>query len=136
MRGNPRLPREWEVATAHPVNALLVGSPRVTQECLRALRPRLRPPIVTIRHGRRLTLPRVADVGTVILHDIGGLAPADQQRLIEWTESAYTRAYVISTSRTELVRNVAEGTFKDTLYYRLNMLYIDASGSTASGARQ
>jgi hypothetical protein len=118
------LPGDWELATACALNTVLVGPPRVTRTCVSALGARLRTPVVTIHPPAPLARPAVDEVRTLILHDVTVLPSADQQRLLEWLDHPRGQTRVISTSPTPLVKKVAEGAFLETLYYRLNTVYI------------
>jgi DNA-binding NtrC family response regulator len=66
--------------------------------------------------------------GTVVLRDVGRLDPALQRRLADML-AATSRdrrhaARVIATSTEPLDERVHEGTFDDTLYYRLNAIHL------------
>ena len=110
------------------VNLFLVGPRSVTQNLLELLLPDLHNPIATWFPGERLELPLPAENGTMIFYDIGALADDDQRRLLQHLASAPTRTQIISTSSTPLLPRVHAGTFDDTLYYRLNHIYMDLSG--------
>jgi hypothetical protein len=130
-----RMREDWRVArAAHAdlqsmgmphVNLMLVGPPGPIQGMLDLLHNTCAQPVVPWRPGRQLMLPPVAAARTLILEDVGELEYQDQCRLTEWLERAEGRAQVISTSPTPFLPRVAMGKFLDTLYYRLNMVFVD-----------
>jgi transcriptional regulator of acetoin/glycerol metabolism len=113
------------------VNLILVGPRSVTQDLLELLLPDLHSPIATWFPGERLVLPPQAHAGTMIFYDIGNLGHDDQLRLLDPLWSGRWQAQIISTSSTPLLPRVHAGTFDDTLYYRLNHVYMDLSGPSS-----
>jgi hypothetical protein len=132
-----RVRDDWRIArAAHgdlrlmgmpKMNLLLVGESGPVQGVLELMEQTAAQPIVAWRPGDPLSLPPVARARTVILHDVSALDPAQQQGLSDWLDAADGRAQVISTSPSPLLPRVEMGEFLDTLYYRLNMVYIDLS---------
>src|SRR5262245_40240876 len=59
-------------------------------------------------------------IGSLIIHNVANLTPANQQRLLEWLSNQDRRRSVIATSIEPFYRNVESGLFSDGLYYRLN----------------
>lgn len=108
------------------VNLFLVGPRSATQSLLELLLPDLHNPIATWFPGEPLTLP--ARTGTMIFYDIGALASGDQRRLLDHVRDGTGEAQIISTSSTPLLPRVHAGSFDDSLYYRLNHIYMDLSG--------
>ena len=47
--------------------------------------------------------------------------------LLRWLERATGRTQVVSTTSTSLLPRVQDGTFVDTLYYRLNTVCLDVA---------
>jgi hypothetical protein len=131
-----RLREEWRVArSAHAellhlgmprVNLLLTGRDGVIEYLLDALLPDLREPIGRWSPGDRLLLPPSALVGTMIFQDISAMSFDDQRRLMDWLTTA-SKTQVISTSPVSLMRQVEAGKFIEALYYRLNIISIDAT---------
>ena len=110
-------------------NLLVVGREGVVQNVLDMLLPDLRTPIDQWRPSGRLALPPVAQTGTMILRDVGALPPDDQRRLLEWLGLTAGHAQVVSTTASPLLSRVHAGVFLDTLYYRLNTVCVDVTGS-------
>lgn len=132
-----QLREDWRLARAAHVDLTLMGMPRVNlllvgadsaiQAVLDLLLTDLRQPVMRWRAGERLVLPRVGRAGTIILHDVGAMEYEDQQRLLEWLDRAAGRAQIISTTAESLMPRLESREFIDTLYYRLNTVYVDVT---------
>jgi transcriptional regulator of acetoin/glycerol metabolism len=81
--------------------------------------------MTTWRAGEKLALPPAHQQGTLILHDVGNLSPAEQLELLGWLADVDRDVQVVSTSSTQLMPRVNSGAFLDTLYYRLNTVCVD-----------
>jgi DNA-binding NtrC family response regulator len=84
-------------------------------------------PLASWCPGEPLVLPPAACAGTVILKNVGALAPDDQLRLLDWLEAAVGRTQVVSTTPATLLPHVQAGMFIEQLYYRLNTVCVDMS---------
>jgi hypothetical protein len=114
---------EWRVlATARP-NLLLVGDAVVTSKILRALRPMLQEP-VWVTAAAPLSLPSSSQ-GTLVVQDGASLAAADQARLLQWLSDHQPGVQLVTTTPTPLLPFVLRGAFLDTLYYCLNVMYVE-----------
>jgi len=87
-------------------------------------------------HEARAGFFQTADGGTVFLDEIGETSPAMQVKLLRvlqdkevcmvgTTRSRTVNARVIAASNKDLLTLVRKGTFRDDLYYRLNVIAID-----------
>lgn len=133
----PPLPDHWRLARAAHVDLLLMGMPRVNlllvapdgvvRYVLESLLLDLREPIARWNPGEPLTLPDPNRAGTLILHHVHSLPPAEQLQLIDWMETAEGRTQVVSTAPTPLLPRVHSGEFIDILYYRLNTVCVDVT---------
>jgi hypothetical protein len=112
------------------VNLLLVGADGVTHHLLELLLPELHDPITTWCPGQHLVLPPPEYAGTMIFYQVGALARDEQWRLLEHLGRATGQLQIVSTSSAPLLPRVHAGTFDDTLYYKLNHIYLDANAST------
>jgi Sigma-54 interaction domain len=77
-----------------------------------------------------------ADIEDLVIHEVHGLNEAQQTallRLLE-TDTDCGRCRIIATSSTSLFDRVREGTFLETLFYRLNVIHI-VSDSCTEGRR-
>ena len=81
-----------------------------------------------------------AHKGTLFLDEVGTMSPALQMKLLRaLQEREFERVgdnqtikvdvRVIAATNSELPRMVAEGTFREDLYYRLNVIPIDAAAA-------
>jgi DNA-binding NtrC family response regulator len=83
-------------------------------------------------NGYDTPAPTAADSGTVFLRDVGELPRPLQKRLSERLAIMRTRPgaarpihrRVISSTPTPLVDRIEQGTFDDSLYYRLNVIHL------------
>ena len=87
-------------------------------------------------HERRIGRIEAADGGTVFLDEIGDLAPEMQVLLLRFLQERTidrigarrpitVNARVIAATNADLAKAMAEGRFREDLYYRLNVLVID-----------
>jgi transcriptional regulator of aromatic amino acid metabolism len=109
------------------VNLLLVGADSVIQNVIETLLMDLREPIAHWSVGEPLVLPPESSAGTMILHDVGTLPQWEQRRLLRWLEQTTGPTQVVSTSAVSLLPRVQNGSFVDTLYYRLNTICLDVA---------
>lgn len=114
-RMNPTLPR---------VNLLLIGPDSAIDNVLGTVTADARQPVVSWQPGKPFVLPN-PHPGTVIVRGVDTLVQDDQRRLLEWLERAAGVTQVISTSSAPLLPSVEAGAFMQTLYYRLNTIYLD-----------
>jgi hypothetical protein len=132
-----QLREDWRVArAAHTelallgmprVNLLLTGAEGVIENLLDALLPNFREPIGQWSPGDRLLLPPAKLIRTMILREVGAMPDEDQRRLLEWLNEAAGRTQVVSTTSAPLLPRVEAGAFIDALYYRLNIVCVDAT---------
>jgi hypothetical protein len=132
-----RLREDWRVArAAHAeiaalgtprVNLLLTGPDAVIENLLDALFADLHEPIGRWCPGEQLLLPPPILIGTMIFQDVGAMPMTDQHRLLHWLTGAVGRTQVVSTTSASLLPDVHSGAFLEALYYRLNIVSIDAS---------
>ena len=118
----------WEaVAVRLPI--LLTGPRSTTDDWIHHLQRRLALPVIEVACDAGLRTTALDDAGTVVLHDVERLRPADQLRLLQWLEEPQ-RAQIISTSSRTLYPLVGAGRFLEDLYYRLNSVYLDRTNPT------
>jgi len=109
------------------VNVLLAGKDEVIRLVLQTLRAHVQQPVSSWSPSDPFTLPPRDRSGTLILHEVGALAIREQIRLLEWSARGMRGTQVISTTSEPLFPRVRAGAFIDTLYYRLNTVYIDVT---------
>ena len=120
---------DMKLAYVSRTNVLIVGPEPLVNNALSLAAPDLhRDALVQCGNGR-LQLPAVSPSrhAIVVVRDVDALNPAEQRRLLEWLEAGSTRTQVISTAAVPLMPLVEAHSFNDTLYYRLNTIYIDLS---------
>jgi hypothetical protein len=120
----------WEAAVAARLPILLTGPTATTDAWIHQIQRRLALPVIDVPCVAGVNTAALDDAGTVILHDIEHLRPADQKRLLWWLEKASHRPHIIGTSSRALYPLVRAGRFSEDLYYRLNSVYIDGTNPT------
>lgn len=120
------------LSRAHP-NILLVGDGMATAAALSELQSIFQFPVI-VRNcgGVPLILPETEAANTLILHDVAALPLGEQQMLSDWLSSGNRRTQVVTTSAEALFPLVASGAFLATLYYRLNVIYVDVTAFSAA----
>jgi len=119
------------LSRAHP-NILLVGDGAATAAALSELQSIYQFPVIVRNCGDLpLVLPPTESANTLILHDVAALPPGEQQMLSDWLSSGNRRTQVVTTSAEALLPLVTTGAFLATLYYRLNVIYVDVTGAVA-----
>jgi hypothetical protein len=113
-------------------NVLLAGGDELVGPVLQTLLGTVQHPIMSWFSGEQFALPLI-DAGTLVLHEVGALGLLEQIQLLEWSERAMGNTRVISTTSVHLLPRVRAGGFIDTLYYRLNTVYVDVTGLEEAG---
>ena len=115
------------------LNLLLTGRNEAIQLVLRMLMGHVRKPVTTWSPGEPFVLPEVEHPGTLVLREVSALSIQQQHRLLEWSNDGRRNPQVISTTSTPLMPLVRAETFVDTLYYRLNTVFIDLTAFDRGG---
>ena len=73
-----------------------------------------------------------ADIEDLVIHEVHGLNEAQQTALLRLLETDMDceRCRIIATSSTSLFDRVREGTFLESLFYRLNVIHIVSHSCT------
>ena len=120
----------WEAAVASRFPMLLTGPGSTTDDWIHHMQSRLALPVIEVACDADVETTALDDAGTVVLYDVEHLRPADQQRLLLWLEEAPRRPQIISTSSRALFPLVCAGRFSESLYYRLNTVYLECTNPT------
>ena len=137
LQAERRFARSTRMSARIPrVNLLVIGPEDAVDEVLsvvtRDLKPAAAPGDGTLvghwRPGKPFLLPLPSRTGTLILRDVDTLVDEDQRKLVAWLEEAAGCVQVVSTASTSLMPLVEAGVFMQTLYYRLNTIYMDLTG--------
>jgi hypothetical protein len=120
--------KDLKMAQTTRTNVLVVGPNPLVKNVLSLVSPDARRDTAVQCQDGRLQLPQVSSRPRVlVVHDVDALTLADQRKLLDWLEAASTRTQVLSTASVPLLPLVEAQAFNDTLYYRLNTIYIDLS---------
>jgi sigma-54-interacting transcriptional regulator len=105
-------------------NILIVGSEGAAETALQELSFMFAGPTdIRVLPGPLLPLPR-ANCAVLILRNVESLTPEQQMELSQWLDSR-PGVPVVSVNSSSVFPLVADGTFSDRLYYRLNMIVED-----------
>jgi hypothetical protein len=126
----PPLFEDWDLVRDTRANLLLQGPPDATQQVLMALRPLLPGPVETVHVRDPLGLPAIGAVRSLIVCGIETLSPDDQQRLLDWMNAAPDPVQVITTTPASMMPMLESGGFLESLYYRLNIIYLALDAAT------
>jgi hypothetical protein len=116
---------DLNVARATRANVLVVGPEPLVKNVLKLVAPAARHDGLVQSGGGRLHLPSPLGQSTVVVQDVDALTIAEQRQLLEWLDAPTTRTQVISTASMPMLPRIEDRTFNETLYYRLNTIYID-----------
>ena len=118
--------RDLNLARSLKANLLVVGTERLVLSLVSSLVADVNPDfMIQCRDGLFRLPPRPSQSGIVVLRDVEALEKVEQLRFLDWVESASSRLQVVSTASAPLLPLVETRKFDATLYYRLNMVYID-----------
>jgi hypothetical protein len=109
-------------------NLLVLCRDREPEDVLAPLKASSRRPFTICRLPGALTLPQDPH-GTLCLMDVGALMLGQQMKLYDWLEGAGRECQVVSIAREPLYPLIDDGRFMEALYYRLNVVCVDAGGS-------
>jgi hypothetical protein len=124
----PSAAKDLKMARATSTNVLVVGPDPLVKNVLKLVAPDTRRDTAVQCQGGRLQLPQLSpQPAMVVVRDVDALTPGEQRKLLDWLEAASTRTQVVSTASVRLLPLVQAHAFNDTLYYRLNTIYIDLS---------
>jgi len=102
----------------HP-NILLVGPVAFIHGALKSIEPLVSQPIVSWLPYETHGLP-TAPCSTLVIHRVDTASAEQQQELYGWFETRARQVQVVATTLASLYPRVTEGTFLESLYYRLN----------------
>src|SRR6185503_5060700 len=80
----------------------------------------------------KLDLPELKK-GTLLLADVAMMSIGQQMRLFDWLPCDSENLQVVSISSVPLRPLVDDGKFLEGLFYRLNVIYLDANRRAATG---
>lgn len=103
-------------------NLLLIADPSEARAVVELLLNR-NEMTITWRPGRPLELlPLGQEKATLVLHDVDQMTLGAQAALLNWMNQNVGQTRVLSTTTVPLWPRVLNGSFNETLYYRLNIV--------------
>jgi hypothetical protein len=122
------LHRDVALARATRSNVLVVGPDQAVSNALALIIVDVERAVVLDRASERLRLPSpTRPIRTVIIRNIDALTDDEQRDLLEWLMVSKGLSRVIATTSRALVSMLDSNEFSPTLYYRLNVVYVDLS---------
>lgn len=115
---------DWDNVLMGSANTLIQGAKSDLDECVSALTPFCPPPVVTLEDPVVNTLATIKE-GSVILERVARYSLEDQRAILSWLDGDGSGVRLIATTSERLFDLVQGGQFIDTLYYRLNVIFID-----------
>lgn len=119
----------WLTARAHRPNILIECAPGSVDTAMRHLMTWCALPFRYCALPGRLELPATRR-GTLLLNDVAALTLSQQVALYDWLTVGSGNMQVVSLTTGPLGRFVECGEFLEGLYYRLNVIRLDAAGGT------
>jgi hypothetical protein len=90
------------------------------------------PPYHLTAFPGKLDLPEEKK-GTLLVADVAMMSIGQQMRLFDWLPADSEHLQVVSISSVPLRAQVDDGKFLEGLFYRLNVIYLDATRNRAAG---
>lgn len=116
---------EWRMLREHRPNVMLCGSKAPIRLALRGLLGTAWQAVETWDCTRPLCLPRPESAArSYIIEEAGLLSPDSQARLADWMMDV-RGTQIVTTILRPLFPQVEAGSFQQTLYYRLNVVYLE-----------
>lgn len=119
----------WLAARGHRPNLLIECASTNAETAMRHLMTWCALPFRYCSIPGKLELP-VTRKGTLLLKDVAALTLAQQVALYDWLTLGTGDMQVVSLSSARLSRLVEDGEFLEGLYYRLNVIRLDAMHGT------
>jgi Sigma-54 interaction domain len=124
---------EWHILTGGRVNALITGPAEALEHTIESLMTHLATPICC--WTRQTVLPSPHEVRTLVIRHVDDLSTEQQRKLLSWLDEAtVTESRVVSTTTVRLFDAVTTGHFLETLFYRLNIVTWEVSGTAQPDA--
>jgi hypothetical protein len=125
----PHLSSDWEKVLTSHANTLLQGTQSDLDACVSALTPFCPAPVITPQDPIAATLA-VIDTGSVILEDVSRYTLDEQREILSWLDVNGSGVRLVTTTTERLFDLVEGGQFIATLYYRLNVIFIDLASDS------
>lgn len=119
----------WLTAKGHRPNLLIECAPKAADTAMRHLMTWCALPFRYCALPGKLELPTTRK-GTLLLKDVAALTLSQQVALYDWLTVGSGDMQVVSLAMTPLVPLVEDGEFLEGLYYRLNVIRLDAAHGT------
>ena len=120
---------DWETIVTSGTNTLVQGTKSDLDACVLALTPFYPTPVVTPNDPIGTALAAI-EKGSVILENVSRYTLEEQRQILSWLDVNGCGVRLIATTTERLYDLVEGGRFIDTLYYRLNVIFIDLAADS------
>jgi hypothetical protein len=120
-------PEQWRAFVESRANALIIGRPDLVVRLWTSVWPALTKPVFWTRSGSLRLPPQ--PVPTLVLECADELGISEQLRLLEGLDGEAGRTRVLATTKRLIEPQVAQGTFLEPLYQRLNPMVLTLSAA-------
>lgn len=120
-------PLDWAAIMEAKPNVLVCGEPMFIDSFLGLLAGHCAAPIRRISHSGALGFLSDIDDGTVVLNNADRYKESDQRAVLNWLADTGAGIQLITTTGKPLFDLVAQGQFLDSLFYRINTVYLELS---------
>jgi hypothetical protein len=117
----------WLFRLSRP-SVLLIGAARDTDRAIQSIMAHGADAIAAWPEGATTTRP-AGEALTLLVRNVASFDAQEQQRLHHWLGERSGAVRVIATSPRPLYELVERGQFLEPLYYRLNVVCLDAAAS-------
>jgi hypothetical protein len=120
-------PRDWVAIMKAKPNVLICGEPMFIDSFLELLAGHCASPIRRISHSGALGVLSAIEDGTVVLENADQYKESEQQAVLDWLANTGPAIQLITTTGKPLFELVEQGQFLDSLFYRINTMYLELS---------
>jgi Sigma-54 interaction domain len=120
-------PREWVAIREAKPNVLICGEPMFVDSFLGLLAGHCASPIRRISHSGALGALSGIEDGTVVLENAEQYKESEQRAVLDWLANTDAAIQLITTTGKPLFDLVEQGQFLDSLFYRINTIYLELS---------
>ena len=116
---------DWAAIMEAKPNVLICGDSTFIGSFLQVFSDHCAPPLRRIAHSGALGFLSHIDKGTVLLENADRYKVPEQKIVLDWIAYAGAGIQVITTTGNPLFDLVEQGQFLDSLFYRINTVYLE-----------
>jgi len=120
-------PLDWAAITEAKPNVLICGEPMFIDSFLGLLAGHCASPLRRISQSGALAVLSGIEDGTVVLDNAEQYKESEQRAVLDWLAKTGAAIQLITTTGKPLFDLVEQGQFLDSLFYRINTIYLELS---------